>query len=54
MELGGTDTCHAVLDPPYCWNDDDCDADDFGNCVGFTICACDYDCLSEVGICDYL
>ncbi|MBW2278723.1 MAG: hypothetical protein JRF63_14625, partial [Deltaproteobacteria bacterium] len=53
MELGGTDTCHAEIEHPACWTDDDCDADDFGNCVGAAICPCDYDCLSEVGICDY-
>jgi hypothetical protein len=48
LELDGTDTCHGILMPPYCWTDDDCGAD---WCAGAQLCACDVDCVSEPGEC---
>jgi len=50
MKLGDEDTCHAVLDFPYCWDDDDCTG---GTCHGAMICSCMVDCMSNPGICDF-
>ena len=52
MPVEFTDTCHAILDWPYCWTDDDCDG--AAVCDGAMLCSCEVDCLSQPGTCsDY-
>ncbi len=46
---GGSDTCHAVLNPPYCWDDAGCS--DGATCEGAMLCSCDVDCMSQPGRC---
>jgi hypothetical protein len=48
MSVDGGDTCHAYLDQPYCWNDDDCSG---GVCEGAEICSCNANCISQPGFC---
>lgn len=53
MPLEFQDTCHAVLDWPYCWTDDDCPVDD-AVCENAMLCSCMQDCMSQPGTCsDY-